>query len=1597
MPDAPKVFCSHRSVDSEPVLRIATGLRQNGIDAWTYEWEVRAGEDFVQAIDKALAQCDLALIFFSKATADGVWTQAEISSLIEQAVVQKKRVIPVLLEPDAPIPELLKTRVKLPAEPLDDLINAIYGVSSKPHIGQPQQADHKICLTLANAGEDHLAITCQIDGQPACDNQTVPVTADFAFAYVEWHRARQAAADQTADLHKLGRALGQVLFPEAIAAKLTELLGQAAAHNQRVELIVETAEPKLIGIPFEAAALPDGRIPALQPGLRMMRRFSPAQGKQEPQAGPLKILVAVGAPDETKTQSAVLDPEQELQTILDAVEQARGSGDVYVRILEVGSLGEIRKELRRQPHHVLYLSGHGGAGMIELETEDGEPDTVTAQQLADAIQDSGHPAPLIHLAACHSGLGGTDGETETAGLAQALLERGVPLVLAMQTAVSDRYATDLAGRFYAELTSTTPFAGLALARARADLERERNQAAARGESVPPAEYATPSLFCAGEERPLLDIAAEPSPPREFKHSPVAGAVPMLKVGDLIGRREELRDLMRVVTDNAKSPYGRKAGYQLIGIGGVGKSSVAGRAMQRLSDNGWHVVAYSGRWEVGSLCATIGASLLTADGGVKQLAEPLLANIPDQARLQLVSQLLADHKFLLVLDNFEDNLTGGGKGFKNDFSEQALGTFCQAAQTGKLLITSRYPVPRLDAWVATKHLGPLSPAQSRKLVLRLEALRTQEPAALAQIQRVIGGHPRMLEYLDAILRKGEARLPDVAKRLSQKLRELDIDLEEAAGDLEKALEVAERVGAQDILLDELLALAAEQPGDVEALHQLAVFPAAVPASGVAFGLNGGKPVGADAVRSAIRALKRLAGLSLVTPLGGDNYWVHRWTAEALQKRVGEQAYHGYCRSGGLFLQWRVENKTKNLGELIEAVRLLLRGRAFDEAVAPAEGIVIFLRQYGRALDLISFSQEVCEMLPEGHDRYPGFLDTQINAMQAVGLAQEAFETTKRLVSMTETRAKAEPDRADYQRDLSVSYNKLGDLLRALGQGETARDYYDKSLAIRERLAAAEPNRADCQRDLSVSYNKLGDLLRALGQGETARDYYEKDLAIAERLAAAEPDRADYQRDLSVSYIKLGDLLRALGQGETARDYYDKSLAIAERLAAAEPDRADYQRDLSVSYEKLGDLLSALGQGETAREYYDKSLAIREQLAAAEPNRADYQRDLSVSYNKLGDLLRALGQGETARDYYDKSLAIRERLAAAEPNRADCQRDLSVSYNKLGDLLRALGQGETARDYYEKDLAIAERLAAAEPDRADYQRDLSVSYIKLGDLLRALGQGETARDYYDKSLAIAERLAAAEPDRADYQRDLSVSYEKLGDLLSALGQGETAREYYDKSLAIREQLAAAEPDRADYQRDLSVSYNKLGDLLRALGQGETARDYYDKSLAIRERLAASEPGRADFQRDLALSYERAGDLAIKGERAPEAFELFSKALQIRQRLQQAEPGRADLAYKLMIPCMRVGDLLSAGGEKEKAQEAYLQALSLGEQVAAADPARIEFQTRLLGLLLQLGRRKDLERALTIAEELQQRGALTDQQRQLPAALRKMLDEMGKGAGA
>lgn len=72
------------------------------------------------------------------------------------------------------------------------------------------------------------------------------------------------------------------------------------------------------------------------------------------------------------------------------------------------------------------------------------------------------------------------------------------------------------------------------------------------------------------------------------------------------------------------------------------------------------------------------------------------------------------------------------------------------------------------------------------------------------------------------------------------------------------------------------------------------------------------------------------------------------------------------------------------------------------------------------------------------------------------------------------AKADPGNASWQRELSVSHEKIGDVTIAQGKPVGALASHQASLDIAARLAKADPSNAVWQRDLSVSHERIGNL-------------------------------------------------------------------------------------------------------------------------------------------------------------------------------------------------------------------------------------------------------------------------------------------------------------------------------------------------------------------------------------------------------------------------------------------------------------------------------------------------------------------------------------------
>ena len=430
-----------------------------------------------------------------------------------------------------------------------------------------------------------------------------------------------------------------------------------------------------------------------------------------------------------------------------------------------------------------------------------------------------------------------------------------------ETSVTDRYATQVFAQVYRELAhGAVPDLVAALAQARrvvqdslADSTDPRDQAVAGLD-----EWGVVTVLAGSGSLRVFDPATTPRftlEAPEPAHRQIAHLVAR-DPGEFVGRRREQRSIPRDLVDG-----GQHAGVVLTGIGGIGKTTLAAEIVRRCWDvePGLVVATVTGATDVDAILREIGAAVqagLARAGGEAAAAGAQVANLlarvdlpwPDRARV-LTEQVLASLPVLVVLDNFEDNLPppagAGGAGPVGVVDENVAGLLAvlvSAPGRGRLLVTCRYPFTLPDGaqdrlrWIS---LGPLTFGETMRLAWALPQLDDLPDEDLERVWRSVGGHPRTLEYVDALLAGGQGRLGDITRRLRQTI----VDRLGADGadvwfatdrDLDAALADAVTVAADDVLLPDLLT---RLTGDARRLLvALSVFREPVDATAVLFAVG-----------------------------------------------------------------------------------------------------------------------------------------------------------------------------------------------------------------------------------------------------------------------------------------------------------------------------------------------------------------------------------------------------------------------------------------------------------------------------------------------------------------------------------------------------------------------------------------------------------------------------------------------------------------------------------------------------------------------------------------------------------------------------------------
>jgi tetratricopeptide (TPR) repeat protein len=225
---------------------------------------------------------------------------------------------------------------------------------------------------------------------------------------------------------------------------------------------------------------------------------------------------------------------------------------------------------------------------------------------------------------------------------------------------------------------------------------------------------------------------------------------------------------------------------------------------------------------------------------------------------------------------------------------------------------------------------------------------------------------------------------------------------------------------------------------------------------------------------------------------------------------------------------------------------------------------------------------------------------------------------------------------------------------LGQTDAAQRYYEQALALAKKLADLDGSDVQFQRDVSVSCDRLGDLQLSLGQTEAAQWYYNQASAVTQKLIDIDGANTQFQRDLAVNLNKLGNLQLRLGQADKAQRYYELALATREKLASLDVSNTQYQRDVAGSHAKLGEMYISQGGWSFACQHLMAVVDTLKSMQTAGTLMPNEQK------HPLADHLAKLAWCQQLNNQFSESLKSAEESVAIVPVTGPCAAAMKLAH-------------------------------------------------------------------------------------------------------------------------------------------------------------------------------------------------------------------------------------------------------------------------------------------------------------------------------------------------
>ncbi|MEG5037948.1 tetratricopeptide repeat protein, partial [Microcoleus sp. B3-C5] len=954
--------------------------------------------------------------------------------------------------------------------------------------------------------------------------------------------------------------------------KIQELTGES------IILAIAVAE-KLAHLPWEVlhdgkdflVAKPQPIIPIRWVSSDSIKKLSVDEAKPENRA--LNLLFMAASPEDAKP---VLDFEKEEGLILTATARQ----PLALIVEESGcltQLGDLVNSHQRGYFDIFHLTGHATINeekpRFYTETETGKIYLASSQDIAKAF--NLRPPKLMFLSGCRTGQRGESGSVPC--LAEELLSFGVKAVLGWGKKVSDGDATAAAAALYSSLA-----AGYELTEALAKTYQALIENQAR-------DWHLLRLYVAGNlpvnlvttlRTPQRKSAPKPTVTKQFLDAEEKVKVPTRET--FVGRRRQIQYCLK-----ALKPPSDRLGVLIHGMGGLGKSSLASRLCDRLTE--FESIIWSGKVDEARLLSKLGDKLQKLqrddlqrdDEELKYRLRNLFLGLEEIADSSTSPGVGGNLKpFLLVLDDFENHLEArpnSGYVLQPEMARILDALVWALKETNgphRLILTCRYDFasPLLRDFYK-QGLDGFKDADLQKKcswLLALAPCSKVDKELQLQAQNLADGNPRLLERLDLVLLAEQLDVTVILERMQEKTAEFREEilneelLKQLSPELTKMLELA--LVYQLPVPREAIAAVCKSIVEIDKIIDRAI----------ALGLLEMSP------DSSLR-VPRILSLNLPE----DSEGLHRQAAEVLYRL------------------WWEEAESSREEQALETYRLAMLGKVEKVAVKMAHVLTNNWINQSRFREAVKTCEETLAVFPDYR-----IFHSLARSEAELGKTDAAKKYYQQ--ALDECPLADETGKAGILHNLAGIYANQGDVAGALA-------LYEQSLELWEKIGAVR-GKAGSLHELAIIYANQGKVARAIA-------LYEQSLEIYEKIGDVQGKAASLHQ-LAGIYANQGKVARALA-------LYEQSLELKEKIGDVQGKAASLHQ-LARIYADQGDVAGAIA-------LYEQSLELWEKIGDVQGKAASLHQ-LAIIYANQGKVARALALYEQSLEIYEKIGDVQGKAAS-----------------------------------------------------------------------------------------------------------------------------------------------------------------------------------------------------------------------------------------------------------------------------------------------------------------------------------------------------------------